>query len=333
MIGTKIMGKRIALVYLGRRGGGARLTRDLSMSLSHRGSLVTSIVRRECEFLQQISGGLHTNALPNSSWKLFNPWLRHSICKSILDFFDNDDFDYVVFVMSHPWNPYLLKKLAKRQLRTVAIIHDDGAHKGEFWPTRGHLRREIAFAQTTVFLSQYVADKFPEVINPKIFSLEALPLIANGPKVKRVLIAGRIRKYKGIEKILPFLESVPEGFEIMIAGQGPTSKIRGLEGRIKLINSWIEATEFERLIMESTHVLLPYIEATQSGIISIAKLYNCHLIVTEVGGLGEQLANYEYWSLIRHDGQNITSILNESSNKELLKNGSGKSILDIAKYI
>ena len=327
------MKKRIALVYLGRRGGGARLTRDLSISLSREGNSVTSIIRRECEFSEQISGGLYTTELPKSSWQLFNPWLRHSMCKSILDIFYHNNFDGVIFVMSHPWNPYLLKKLAKSKIRTIAIIHDDGAHKGEIWPTHGHLRREINFAQTTVFLSEYVAKKFPKVVNPNIFSLEALPLIANGAKVNRILIAGRIRRYKGIEKIIPYLDSIPQEFEIMIAGQGSISKIKGLKGRINLINSWIESVEFERLIMESTHILLPYIEATQSGIISIAKLYNCHLIVSEVGGLAEQLANYENWSLIRQNGQNISELINESPKKELKKDCLEKSILDIANYL
>ena len=85
--------------------------------------------------------------------------------------------------------------------------------------------------------------------------------------------------------------------------------------------------------MESSHVLLPYLEATQSGVISIAKLYNCRILINDVGGLIEQLEDYQNWSLIPENPQDFTNVLDnytEISNDSL---SSKRSIFDLPKII
>jgi hypothetical protein len=273
------MEKKIALVYLGRRGGGARLLRDLSHMWISTNPKLTCLVRDECEFIDELEGKVLPHFLPKRTWLLFVPWIKNASCKRIARSIVKLKIDYAIFIMSHPWTPYLLKELRKSKVKTFVFIHDDRAHKGERWPTKRHLEKEISFADSPVFLSHYVASQFPEIPHPLIFSLDSLPLVAQEKKIKRVLVPGRIRKYKGLDKVFPYLSAVPSDYKILVAGQGHINIPSSQTGRVELLNEWIPAKVFETLIMESSHVLLPYLEATQSGIVAIAKLYNCHILI------------------------------------------------------
>jgi hypothetical protein len=300
---------RIALIYLGRRGGGARLLRDLSHSWNIPENSVTCFVRTGCEFLDDLGSEFIAFSLPKSNWRLLLPWNKFRFSRKISQNIDEGHFHFAVFVMSHPWTPLLLKKFKRSRVKTVAFIHDNRPHKGEKWPTRYHVKREVRLADFPVFFSRFVSRSFPKISHPLLFSLDALPLIPQSKKMQRILIPGRIRKYKGLGKISKHLSSAPETYQIMFAGQGRFKISRFDADRFKLINEWLPSEDFERLIMESTHILLPYIEATQSGIISIAKLYNCHILITNVGGLLEQLQGYEVWSIIPTDPKDFSDAL------------------------
>lgn len=323
------MQKRIALIYLGRRGGGARLLRDLSHAWNSQDTFVTSFVREECEFIYDLQGKISAFHLPKRNLKLLLPWLRITQINKIVREVSRGDFDYAVFVMSHPWTPVMLKKLRQLGIETVAVIHDDRAHKGEKWPTRRHLQKEVRFTDHPIFLSSFVSQSYPEIHNPLVFSLDALPLIPQSKKMERILIPGRIRKYKGFENVFRYLSTLPDDVEILIAGQGRFKVPKLITRKFRLINEWIPAKDFERLIMESSHVLLPYIEATQSGIISIAKLYDCHILVTNVGGLREQLQGYATWTILPEDPREFLKSLPAIESAELESSPYLPSIFDL----
>jgi glycosyltransferase involved in cell wall biosynthesis len=323
------MQKKIALVYLGRRGGGARLLRDLTIVWTRSGHAVTSFIRNGSEFSEDLQGTISSNLILEHSWKLFFPWIKNLVCEKLVNQIEENGFQYVIFIMSHPWTPTLLKKLKKRGIRTFVLIHDDRPHKGEVWPTKRHIRKEVQLADIPVFLSNFVANKFPEVIEAGIFNLDALPLVAPKKKVNRILIAGRIKKYKGISQIYPYLLAIPPKYEIMFAGKGFLRLPNRFKDRVKLLNFWIPADKFETLIMQSSHVFLPYIEATQSGIISIAKLYDCHIITTDVGGLRNQLQDYKYWSILPLNPEDFAFSLEQRLVKETNSDNSNPSIFEL----
>jgi glycosyltransferase involved in cell wall biosynthesis len=75
----------------------------------------------------------------------------------------------------------------------------------------------------------------------------------------------------------------------VIAGEGTLPD--GLEG-VETINRWLTEIEIRDLISQADVVIFPYTEASQSGVIPSAIALGKRLIVSEVGGLTEQIKNY-----------------------------------------
>jgi glycosyltransferase involved in cell wall biosynthesis len=323
----------ISLIYLGTRGGGARLLRDLTVKWSEDSCLDSIFVREDCEFFSDLKGDVYPLTLPANRLMLLVPSIRRRIAKEILFELQKKSSQNILFVMSHPWNPFLLKILKKSKINTISIIHDDRPHLGEFWPTRRHVLKEHEFSILIVFLSRYVAERFNHKKDRLVLDLQALPLLESQAKIKRVVIPGRIRKYKGLLEVLSYLEHIPHDYEILIAGQGKFKIPRSLSSRILLDNTWLSSFDFEKLIMESSHVLLPYVEATQSGIISIAKLYNCRVLINDVGGLREQLADYQNWALIPQNPKDLVNVLNAPECNSNFAFSSNSTIFDLPKII
>ena len=130
---------------------------------------------------------------------------------------------------------------------------------------------------------------------------------------KIILFFGRLEPYKGLDlllKVLPqFWKQEPQ-WRVVIAGAGdfqPYQKLCPRDERLILKNRFIADEEVAPLFQEAAFVVLPYHEATQSGIIPIAYAFAKPVVATRVGGLPE----------VVEDGK--TGILiNPSSPEELL---------------
>lgn len=323
----------ISLIYLGTRGGGARLLRDLSIKWDSENRLGSVFVRNDCEFFSDLKGDIHQFKLPRNRLLLFLPSHRRRFAKEFIPLLQKGTSNKLLFIMSHPWNPYLLKRLNNSRIQTISIIHDDRPHLGEIWPTRQHLLKEYSHSNLVVFLSRHVAKCFSGKNDDLILSLDALPLVEAKRKIQRILVPGRIRKYKGLSKALEHLMQVPTDYEIVIAGQGKFKLSESSARKIQLQNSWLSANDFETLIMESSHVLLPYLEATQSGVISIAKLYNCRILINDVGGLIEQLEDYQNWSFIPENPEDIAKALGKNMDISNFSIAPKDSIFDLPRII
>lgn len=127
------------------------------------------------------------------------------------------------------------------------------------------------------------------------------------PKESRVvLFFGFIKPYKGVGTLIeaaPLLRERygPEGVNILIVGDvyGDRETLRervrlsGAEEVITLIDQFVPDSEVEDLFMAADLVVLPYLSATQSGILQIAWNYNRPVVTTDVGGLPEVVRDGE----------------------------------------
>ncbi|BAY61776.1 group 1 glycosyl transferase [Calothrix brevissima NIES-22] len=109
-----------------------------------------------------------------------------------------------------------------------------------------------------------------------------------------LLFFGRIWPYKGLKYLLEALPivaaKIPE-VKLIIAGRGENIEQyfpTGYDGnRIDLLNDFIPLEQVADLFQSSTVSVLPYIEASQSGVAALSYGMGIPVIASDIGGLSE----------------------------------------------
>lgn len=203
----------------------------------------------------------------------------------------------------------LLMAAALRRLNIpfVVLVHDADAHPGDGFPLQMRLQRALCRrANAVAALSAHVGDR---LVSQKLAGTPGRPLIRlrhppmqytfgprhdNGSETFRLLSFGRLLPYKGLDLLaesLKLLGTRPE-LTVRVVGSGPESRelnvLRGLPG-VTVENRWVPETEVGALFSWADAVVLPYREASQSGVAAVALAAHRFVIATNVGGLAEQL--------------------------------------------
>lgn len=111
-----------------------------------------------------------------------------------------------------------------------------------------------------------------------------------------ILFFGRIDKYKGIENLLcAFNNRKNSQQRLVIAGKGDLTEkeeeLANITNNLVLINRYIKDEEQIWLFKHAKALILPYIEASQSGIIPIAYKFGVPVIVSDIPGLTQFVEN------------------------------------------
>jgi glycosyltransferase involved in cell wall biosynthesis len=151
-----------------------------------------------------------------------------------------------------------------------------------------HLKPDAQFMRHPHPLYENFGERIPRETARERLGIGSEPLL---------LYFGFIRKYKGIGVLLDALPQVVEalGAKTIIAGESYEDKEHyrgkieslGLASHIILADRFIPDEEVSLYFSAADVVVLPYLSATQSGIVSIALNYDLPCIVTDVGGLSE----------------------------------------------
>jgi glycosyltransferase involved in cell wall biosynthesis len=203
-----------------------------------------------------------------------------------------------------------------KQRGLVTTMHDVSYHLGD------HLSRRVPREFTDWLLLQSdriivhgsglrgdAEHKYPELKG----KIEVLPhlqlrryadvgrkkgLKRRGDSTVNVLFFGRIYAYKGLEILIRSIPIVTTNFgdiRVIIAGKGEDMK-----GYMNMIvdpryfevrNRHIPDDETAQLFTDADIVVLPYLEASQSGVLAIASAFGKPVIVTDVGELGRTVKN------------------------------------------
>jgi len=113
-----------------------------------------------------------------------------------------------------------------------------------------------------------------------------------------VLMFGKIHEYKGIEYLIeaePLISAKVPGVKIAIVGAGPYwEKLEPLiknPDRFELNIRTVMDEEIADIFQRAAVVVLPYVEASQSGVLNIAYAFGKPVVVTNVGSLPEIVEN------------------------------------------
>ncbi|RPI34539.1 MAG: glycosyltransferase family 1 protein [Chloroflexota bacterium] len=111
-----------------------------------------------------------------------------------------------------------------------------------------------------------------------------------------VLYFGRIWKYKGLEYFIraePLVTAQLPDAKFVIAGEGdnfnPYREMMVHPEKFIIHNEFVSYQKRAELFEQASVVVLPYVEATQSGVIPVAYTHAKPVIATRVGGLPSQV--------------------------------------------
>lgn len=293
---------RVSILYLGKKGGGAQLTLELSEELvkSQNFNLKTICLRRDnllapkhdqskVEFLLRSSSLL--TLIKNLIVYKIDP-------QKLLKKMKLQPGDVCLVPMTSPYSLAIENILIKEKIDLIRVIHDAERHRGDLWPTNFTIRKIIKSSRKAITLSEEV-DKKIRKINPLISTeIYQHPAFNFGTGIfemdlptKYILFLGRIRTYKGLELLLQAFPLVDEdNLHLVIAGEGKMPK--AWPNNVSVINRWISELEIWELIARAEVIVFPYLEASQSGLIPYCIDQKKKIVITSQPGLLEQSTGY-----------------------------------------
>jgi glycosyltransferase involved in cell wall biosynthesis len=204
------------------------------------------------------------------------------------------------------WRIIALASLSKKS-KIVITVHDVVSHVGRSRGFQGLFwRRLLGLASDVIVHGQYLKRQFISLY-PDLAKKLRIAVIPHGAysiyktwdtdgvaeEENTILFFGYISKYKGIEILLkaaPLIAEKVPNTKIIIAGLGdfgPYQSLISNKIRFEIANRFISNREVPRLFRRASVVVLPYIEASQSGVVPVAYAFGKPVIVTDVGSIPE----------------------------------------------
>ena len=328
------MEKTILVNYLGRKGGGAAYAFEMTKALIDNGAKVVCVLSEYLENKEKWEA-LSADIIYIKTYNgyvsfIFNYFInvflkRFKIKKALRKY----QVDAVYIPMEQAFMTFV-NRLVPKKTPKILTVHDVDPHSGDnlftkaindlINPSIRNTAEEIILLSKT-FIDRYhekygVDKKHIHVIKLGLFSHynegESLPMPIKEAKTN-FLFFGRISKYKGIDLLIDAFRDLKKAKDISltIAAFGDMApyqeKLNGLDN-VNVFNYWIPDHEIKRFFMIKNSVLVvPYKDASQSGVITVANLFKVPVIASNAGGLVEQVTHLK------------TGFLFESNNVEALK--------------
>jgi glycosyltransferase involved in cell wall biosynthesis len=217
--------------------------------------------------------------------------------------------------------------LAALRIPFAAIVHDADLHPGDGLPMQMRIQRRLmARADALITLSDHVERRVREQLGVRprqVFLKASLPPFRFGPPAAaprahggplRLLSFGRLLPYKGLDLLAGALRALGprDHLEVRVVGQGPESgtlaELRAIPS-VTVENRWVPEAEIASLLAWSDALVLPYREASQSGVAAAAISARRWVVATRVGGLEEQFRNERLALLCDPDEDSIAAAI------------------------
>ena len=211
-----------------------------------------------------------------------------------------------------PMNVFFSKSLKKDCLK-IAIIHNLIPHEKRFFDTFFN-RIFVKSYDGFIVLSESVKKdllaidpaakhcllKHPSYnqFGDKIAREEAAAALGLDPTKKILLFFGLIRNYKGLDLLLQAFSNLNKEFILLIAGEVYGDEItytnliaKSKNKNIHFVNQFIDEQDVKLYFSVADLCVLPYKSATQSGIQALANSFCLPVLISNVGGLAEDIVD------------------------------------------
>lgn len=234
-------------------------------------------------------------------------------CIKIKQTFDKIRFDYVIktFLVLGGWDSIVCKFIKSN--RDFTIVHDPIPHSSMPIKDAQKYKKLICKSKEIIVLTKkfitVIEDEY-NIPNNRIHYMKLGQMsFANSKEALinekndndscpvRFLFFGRIDGYKGIDVLLYAYKKIADDFpsktQLVIAGNGDVTPYKETIAKIshvELVNRYIDDNEIPGLFLKpKTILVLPYKDATQSGVTPLAFQFLTPVIASDIGGLKEQL--------------------------------------------
>lgn len=309
---------QVALIYLGRKGGGATYSLEVAKELRHY-CFVSPVVSTYAENIDAWrSTGLNPIEVMTytNSYQFLTQTLNPNLYRNLRNLIREINPDVIYYPMLHLWTPII--NLLSGGVPAVSTIHDPILHKGERNVIQS-ISQNVSIRQSARLI--LLSHVFTDTLKQKGVSQENIHIIPHGEfsfygkrrkecfdtrisSHPRLLFFGRISEYKGIRVLLnafPIIKDKLADVELLIVGEGDLSPYSGMLANISgvtVINKWIPDEEVQVYFNDTDLVVLPYIDGSQSGVIPLAYTFNLPVVASALGGIQEQVVHGETGYLV-----------------------------------
>lgn len=310
---------RIALIHFGVDGAGPLYSIEMASELAGQGHEVLAIVSRYADNIDRWQALTQHNPTAQlleidgftSKKDLVLKTLAIKSFFRIRKAIKAHRSEVLYAPMTDLWQPLVFKFFVPRGVLRVKTVHDMNPHPGENdrllrWYHRFVFRNtDKIITLSSVFVPQLEARGFAQkdiiVVPHANFSHYKLNYQKEDTpweeSTYNVLFFGRILQYKGLEVLLEAMQAAIEvqpKLRLVVAGGGDITpyaqQIEALGSHVEVHNRRIEDHEVASFFNRCGLVVLPYTEASQSGVIPTAFSFSKPVVATRLGGIPEQLS-------------------------------------------
>lgn len=245
-----------------------------------------------------------------------------------------------VIILDNSMLTYFVSTLSFRK-KILMIVHDPFLHSGENIVIDRYLRKmHFSLIENKILLNQNQKNDFikyhdfdPNNIHTSFLSVYNFlnyhktdkKLISSG---FNILFFGRISPYKGIKYLLEaFVQILAtqnlSDISLTIAGSGDFDfDIESYKQypEITFLNKYLYPEDLANLIFQSSVVVCPYTDATQSGVVMSAFAFKKPVIASNVGGLPEMIEDQKMGLIIEPKSSEaiVNALLKLYNDRDLL---------------
>lgn len=187
----------------------------------------------------------------------------------------------------------------------IYCAHDPEPHPGDYAAAMQRATQALLVRRAAVVVahSRYASAQLAALgvtarVAPLQSVFEPAPIAPRADGPVRLLLAGRMIRYKGLDILVDALPAIAarDDWRLRVVGEGPaldSAMLARLQAPQidEVRRAWLSDAEIEQLIADCDILLAPYRSATQSGVVAQALGLGKICVATPVGGLAEQIGD------------------------------------------